>query len=318
MPTEVPPECNLEGTGPLSCILNYTGQARADGCILSGAGSWGYEAGGFALANVGTSKGQGVGIGLGTDTSQVPNGNQVNAGLWHSVHVDGFGTGIQLGDSAGRAASEMIFTLIQVEHCDIGIQAQAWNTLNLQFHNLMVAFCRRGLDCTQAGSAHVNGLSAGGITDTVVRFSQGGVYSIRGARTETSRRLAVCIDSQAAGLVTIADCQVTSPANTDGVDIEIGIGGAVHVDSCMLQGKVRYTYGDNPKFPLGFGSVCLTNVKTYGPVLLDGVAATRCHYDIRGCALLDAKGSPKALFGPTTGTVGTGPIPLAPVPEPVR
>ena len=166
-------------------------------------------------------------------------------------------------------------------------------------------------------------LSAGGITDTVVRFSQGGVYTWHPWGTDgnfhTPAGSANLHRQPGAGLVTICRAaRSPDPANTDGVDIEISIGGAVHVDSCMLQGKVRYTYGDNPKFPLGFGSVCLTNVKTYGPVLLDGVTGTRCHYDIRGCALLDAKGSPKALFGPSSGTVGTGPIPIAPIPEPVR
>lgn len=313
----IPPGCNLEGTGPLSCILNYTGPARADGCIISGAGSWGYEAGGFSLSNTGPSKGQGVGIGLGTDTSQVPNGNQVNAGLWHSVHVDGFGTGIQLGDAAGRAASEMIFTLIQVEHCDIGVQCQAWNTLNLQFHNLMVAFCRRGLDCTQATNVHVNGMSCGGITDTPIRFSQSGVFSVRGLRTETSRRLIVCTDSQSAGMVSISDCQATSPANNDGIDIEIGIGGGVEISNCILQGKVRYTYGDDPRYPLGFGSVNMTSVKTFGKILLDGPAGTKCPYSLRSCALLDGMGSPIATFN-QDGIIGDGPVPLKPVPIPTR
>ena len=114
----IPPGCNLEGTGPLSCYLDYVGPARADGCVISAATSWGYEAGGFTLRNMGDSKGKGVGIGLGTDTRSVANGNQVNAGLWHSVHVDGFGTGIQLGDAQGRAASEMSLNSVMVENCD--------------------------------------------------------------------------------------------------------------------------------------------------------------------------------------------------------
>ena len=181
----------------------------------------------------------------------------------------------------------------------------------------MMAFCRIGLHSGEASQINVSGFSTG-FLDTAFLLSQGGVFSIRGGRTETTRRLAVVGETSAAVMTTISDVHITSATSTDGIDIEYNWGGTLVVSNTMLMGKIYCVVGNDPKYPLGFNSICLEGVQTFGPVLLDGNRGSMCHYDIRGCALLDAKGSPKALFGPTSGTVGAGPIPVSPVPEPAR
>ncbi len=316
----VPPGYDMEGSGVRATYLNYNGVPRSDGCIIIGAGSWGYNLGKFCLTNTNKANSKkGVGLGAGTDTSQPAQGNQSNAGLWQSVAVYGFGTGVLLGAGGGRAVSEMNFANIQVSQCDVGILCNDWNTLNLVFHMPMLSFCRVGLSCTQACSVHVFGGSAGKCSEAVFRFSQGGCYSVRGVRVESSKRLAYCCDTSAATIVSIEDCQTTwVMERDDNIDIEFNSGGALNVASCLLIGKIHYVYGDDKRYPLGFGSICLTNVKTFYNVLLDGPKGSKCQYDIRGCALLDKKGSPIAVIGPIAGVIGQGPIPEKTVPTPNR
>lgn len=296
----------LVGTGRNRTRLQYAGPPRSGGAIKIAASTWGYEVKGFALENLG-EYGKGAGIRVGGDTDHPGHGTESNGAVFERVIIDGFRRGAHIGDwPSGRAASELTLIAVETRHCDVGILAEDWNTLNLSVIQFMSMSCRIGLECTQAGSVHVTGGGATDIRESAFKFSQGGVYSVRGVRIETSGRLATIGDTSATVSVAIESCQTSGMVRPDGIDIYTAKGASVAIRDCILEGYVWYDPpGDQPP---GYGTVTMDNVRTRWPYLLDGGKRGQCEYAVRNCALLD-NGYQVERRVTESGMLNNGPVP---------
>lgn len=296
----------IHGHGPQRTRLHYTGEPRADGAILIAASSWDYSMGRFSLANMGRKSG--VGITAGADTGSSVEGTQSGCAVWSQVSVNGFERGVQFGGPDGRSTSELTITSLATLHCDVGVYAQSWNTLNINLNQLLAYKCRVGVECKEAHAVHVNGGSATDV-GTMFKFSQGGTYSVTNYRTEGVGRLAEIATTTANVNVRFDSCLTQGMPPGDGIDVFAMWGASVSMRACSLAGKIVYDSYPPTDRPIGYGTVCLENVWTLAPVLLEGRRNVRARYDIRGSGTLDSGGQVKGRVS-GKGIIGAGPIPV--------
>jgi hypothetical protein len=286
-------------------LLKYIGPPREGGAVKVVAGSWGKDFTRLNLENVG-SIGQGVGVGIGRDETIGQGGTQTGGCIFSGVGVSGFERGIHVGDTFGRAASELTFIALDTRDCDVGVKLEAQNTLNLTLLNYFPMNCRIGIDTGGAGNIHVIGGSASGVRETVVYFRQGGVFSLANFRAETSGRLAMMGDTSATVSVSIDNCLTAGMIRADGIDVWGRAGMALTVRNSLFEGYAYYHAVDDQ--PPGFGTVVMENVRTLWPYLLDGSRNGQCEYALRNCALVNSGREVQKRVN-LSGILNDGPVP---------
>jgi len=206
----------LRGVNPVRSVLKWIGPDAGVALRISYNKYFRIEA--LTVRNAG-ARGTSVGALL---TGPNTTGTQTLEGLFERFYVSGFSTCIQAGEYGGRATSEILWTSVGFEKCNVGWRNGDLNTLDHIFHMVSQGENTIGMDIN-AGNVYVDG---GSSSNNGVDFritNAGGTYSIRNYRSEVGRRfLEQTGNGQMA--ITVENCMIVAPASGDRISFDLGLG----------------------------------------------------------------------------------------------
>ena len=170
------------GATMLSTVLKWNGSTS--GTVILARHIVGFKIANLSLLN-NVARGTTQGIHL---TSDDPFGSDTGPGTIDTVEICGFHEGFAVGDSAGNAASEILYLNLTLDQNDTGVVLRGSNSLNHQFHNLGMANNGTGLEAVEPDSVYVYGGSASNSTVQDFAFLSSGQFYIAGYRSENPYR----------------------------------------------------------------------------------------------------------------------------------
>jgi hypothetical protein len=212
----------LGGSGENGVVLRYTGSG---GTALTIKNNTRYSMQNIALLDGGTGS---IGLAL----TSLTNGSNHGSSYYNLIYIDGFTTGLAIGDSANRAASELLFGILEVKNATDGVLItgktdEPMFSTNIRFHFLASSFCTTQLRVTGNKNDDGAGVAVfGGSTSFNTRdfdFEVPGTYYIGHQRIEgtlgqliRSGNADPTLNSAYVTNVTIEDMKANYTATTDG------------------------------------------------------------------------------------------------------
>ncbi len=271
---------DIRGSGPQQTVLRWVGPPdRA--AIHVDKGVWGRDpVKDLTLRQGGTPR---TGAGIAAHQRERPVsyvGTVCGSNRYDSLVIDGFGTGVQLGDRGWTATSENRFHRLSFYNCTTAVLLTDYNTLNNHFEDVNFSRGEFGLKCEQGGGeTHVTGGSASEMgtagtdfyTKGVFLFASGGGYSVRNYRQGEGGSARFAGVSGTNTQVTLENCTVlgTTPllvgnkclvdvyydsllvvrsCRLDGVVVASGLSGCVLVEQCWTtQAVPKVVQAMNPR-----------------------------------------------------------------------
>jgi hypothetical protein len=121
---------------------------------------------------------------------------------------------------------------------------------------------------------------------TVWRLSGAGVYSATGLRTENCGYLLEVGNELPTTDVTLIACRTNRNNRQDKVDVKVSGGVNLKVYGGLYDGMFVYE-GFKQNEP-GQGTLIFDGVRTRYPILIRGTPGTKCRYECRNCAIVNA------------------------------
>jgi hypothetical protein len=276
---------NLLSVGFKRSELHYRGYAREDGCIQLPAEAWGSTLSGFTLKNVLGTDRMGTGIRSGNTDLRPSFGTQSGTSTLEKLLIVGFETGIWFGNTQFNSSSSEVTLRVKGENCGTVVRIETQNSLNFDFHQFGAAQCDVALETIKSGEVH---LFVGSFSNvgTVWRLSGAGVYSATGLRTENCGYLLEVGNELPTTDVTLIACRTNRNNRQDKVDVKVSGGVNLKVYGGLYDGMFVYEGFKQPE--PGQGNLIFDGVRTRNPVLLRGTPGTKCRYECRSCAIVNA------------------------------
>jgi hypothetical protein len=176
--------------------------------------------------------------------------------------------------------------MVKAENCDVGCRIETQNSLNFEFHQYGAAQCDVALETIKAGEIHLFVGSFSNVKSAVWRLSGAGVYSATGLRTENCGYLLEVGNELPTTDVTLIACRTNRNNRQDKVDVKVSGGVNLKVYGGLYDGMFVYEGFKQPE--PGQGNLIFDGVRTRNPVLLRGTPGTKCRYECRSCAIVNA------------------------------
>lgn len=198
----------------------------------------------FKIANIGLKndgpRGMTTGFHL---TAEAAVGSDTGPGIVENVEIQGFHEGWAVGDSAGRAASEILYLNLLVALSDTCVVLRGDNSLNHQFHNLSFNGCGTGLEAINPDSVFVYGGSASHSAVQDFAFRQSGEFGIFGFRSETANRFVTFGPDEGGGprsptVATIQGVKINRTLAPDGRAIRLNKMGQYNFSGNSVRGHI--------------------------------------------------------------------------------
>ncbi|WP_437736496.1 hypothetical protein [Sorangium sp. So ce1335] len=168
-------------------------------------------------------------------------GTRGHTAFWRNVNLRNFHIGMQVGEvgpGVQVANSELKFVNLEASYNDIGVLLRDYNTLNINFDMVSMAYNQTGLLAVEANSVSVYGGSVG-YNGIDFSFTPGGAFSVRDVRSEHSGWFVFASGTSAPTPVTIDGCKVAAsepdpdPSHPP-LSIRTNGGALLNIRGCLL------------------------------------------------------------------------------------
>lgn len=188
-------------TGCTSLIGDYRDLCTIDGSQMTDPTQgviqldrmWGYEISNITVTGNRTLNAVGI---LNTTNTPNTNGNYgtvSGSAIFSHVIIAGFKKGLVVGDGTKYiAASENVYTHLEVVQCDTCIELNDYNTLDHQFNMLQMGDCITGMTTNGAAFIAVNGGSFSSCKGILFRMGGCSASRFRDCRMEESNVFLLC------------------------------------------------------------------------------------------------------------------------------
>lgn len=207
---------------------------------------WGYELSNFVVQGNRTLNAIGILNSTNTPNANGTSGTCSGSAIWSHIIVAGFKTGVVIGDGTRYvAASENLYTHLEVVQCDTCIALNDYNTLNHKFIMLQMGDCNRGMTTYGASYISVDGGSFSSCRGVLFDMVNCMAAKFQDCRMEDSGMFLRCGTSGTAGNTIVEGCLIHQSARwaTDNTSVyangwksPIVVGGAhfLTVRNCFI------------------------------------------------------------------------------------
>lgn len=175
---------------------------------------WGYELSNITITGNRTTNSLGI-----LNSTTIPNANGTygtvsGSAIWSHIIVSGFKTGIQIGSPTQYiAASENVYTHLEVAQCDTCIKLYDYNTLNHRFIMLLMGDCNTGMTTNGASYVSVDSGSFSSVKGIVFDMAACSASRFRDCRMEEGNVFLRCGTTSTATNHIVDGCQIHQRAS---------------------------------------------------------------------------------------------------------